>query len=49
MRCMSTKFGVASSSRFSSRMRAQRHAHKGTYATEHPTHASATIGVGEKA
>ena len=43
---MCTKFGVDSSSRF--RFRLWTHRHTVTDATDHPTHSSATAGVGSK-
>ena len=43
MRCVSTKFGVDSSSRFSFRARTQ--THEVADAADHRTHASATVGV----
>ena len=44
MQCMSTEFGVGSLSRFSFRARTQKC--KVTDATDRPTHALATAGVG---
>jgi len=46
MHCVSTKFGIDSSSRFSFRARTYRQTNKVADATDHPTHASATAGVG---
>ena len=48
MHCLSIKFDVDSSARFSFSVRTQRtHTNKGTDATGHPTNASATADMGK--
>ena len=51
MKYMSTEFGVDSSSCFSSivwtNAKTHRQTHKHTNATDHPTHTSATAGIGK--